>query len=557
MLKYLLFILFTWLLMFAAFSGLGRTLARLLKILPAPKSAPHIYPWLGICLSIAALSLYQLALPITALPSAILLGTGLISFLRRPTLQWPDLKAPRTRLKAAIMAAFALTIAFIALQPPYCYDTGLYHLNSIRWLNEHPIIPGLGNLHHRLGFNQLFFTLIAALNFHPFLNHIAFHCVNSFLFVLLGISLMARQSSLAFALLMGMFFIPMPLYWIASTSPDVASTLLQLVAFYYIAKIFTTRPTPQVTTSYISYSAIIAATSTVIKLSNAAYTLALAATAWQMARSQKIKLISFKRVGAFILALVVIWLVRGYVTTGYPLFPTTFGKLNTSWTVPEEVAQSATAKIKCFARLRSYELDSPLLQDWKWFAPWLANIAYDIEGNFEGLASIAFSLGGLILLPIALWRTPKRSKPLLILWFGTLAALIFWFLTAPDIRFANGMFITFFITGLLLLKVGYVDLTLPPRARMPLRALVLLCYILLSGFYLQEGLFFLDKVLILPKMPMNKLVTNEGLQILTPVYEDQPWDSDLPATPEFNPRLRLLGKDIGSGFIVQQDSQNP
>lgn len=92
---------------------------------------------------------------------------------------------------------------------------------------------------------------------------------------------------------------------------------------------------------------------------------------------------------------------------------------------------------------------------------------------------------------------------------------------------------------------------------MPLRALVLLAYILLSGFYLQEGLFFLDKVLILPKMPMNKLVTNEGLQILTPVYEDQPWDSDLPATPEFNPRLRLLGKDIGSGFSVQQDSQNP
>lgn len=41
------------------------------------------------------------------------------------------------------------------------YDTGLYHAQSIRWVEEYGIVPGLGNLHSRLAYNSAAFCLSA------------------------------------------------------------------------------------------------------------------------------------------------------------------------------------------------------------------------------------------------------------------------------------------------------------------------------------------------------------------------------------------------------------
>ena len=41
------------------------------------------------------------------------------------------------------------------------YDTSLYHAQSIRWIEEYGVIPGLGNLHSRLAYNSASFCLSA------------------------------------------------------------------------------------------------------------------------------------------------------------------------------------------------------------------------------------------------------------------------------------------------------------------------------------------------------------------------------------------------------------
>ena len=61
----------------------------------------------------------------------------------------------------------AIWLASRAMLTPGNYDSGLYHLNAIRWTNEYPLVPGLGNLHGRLAFNSSFFTYVAALNLDP------------------------------------------------------------------------------------------------------------------------------------------------------------------------------------------------------------------------------------------------------------------------------------------------------------------------------------------------------------------------------------------------------
>jgi hypothetical protein len=49
----------------------------------------------------------------------------------------------------------------IAFQAPENYDTGLYHIQSIKWIEEYGVTPGLANLHGRFGFNSNLFTIIA------------------------------------------------------------------------------------------------------------------------------------------------------------------------------------------------------------------------------------------------------------------------------------------------------------------------------------------------------------------------------------------------------------
>jgi len=47
------------------------------------------------------------------------------------------------------------------LGPPEIYDTGLYHLQAIKWIEEYAVVPGLANLHGRFGFNPNIFTFYA------------------------------------------------------------------------------------------------------------------------------------------------------------------------------------------------------------------------------------------------------------------------------------------------------------------------------------------------------------------------------------------------------------
>ena len=59
-------------------------------------------------------------------------------------------------------------------------------------------------------------------------------------------------------------------------------------------------------------------------------------------------------------------------------------------------------------------------------------------------------------------------------------------------------------------------------------------------------------MIVLNKLPMKTFETNSGLKILVPVQGKQPWDSDLPATPEPEKGLSLIDSTIDSGFYIKE-----
>ena len=64
-------------------------------------------------------------------------------------------------LKLAGMAALAVAMAYGTSRGIMHVDTGLYHAQAIRWIEEYGVVPGLGNLHSRFAYNSSALSLCA------------------------------------------------------------------------------------------------------------------------------------------------------------------------------------------------------------------------------------------------------------------------------------------------------------------------------------------------------------------------------------------------------------
>jgi hypothetical protein len=143
--------------------------------------------WIGLALLVTGLQVVNLFHGINLFVVRSICCLGLFSFwLFRARLDvsfWPRLKAWH---KLLVILAI-LWVADRALAGPYVYDSRLYHFNSVRWANEQPLPPGLGNLYGRLAFNQSYFLFVGFVNLlpkrgdgHNFANSLPFRLVWAF-----------------------------------------------------------------------------------------------------------------------------------------------------------------------------------------------------------------------------------------------------------------------------------------------------------------------------------------------------------------------------------------
>src|SRR5467141_1934940 len=138
--------------------------------------------WMGLAFSVAALEIWSLVLPITPSIALFLFGVGILGLgLSRSKLRASLLAAwQNSRWLLLLGLAFALLLAFRSCGPFDYYDTGLYGAPAVRWIQTYPAVPGLANLHGRLGFNSSVFLCIAALGQGPW-KDLGFHLFTGFL----------------------------------------------------------------------------------------------------------------------------------------------------------------------------------------------------------------------------------------------------------------------------------------------------------------------------------------------------------------------------------------
>ena len=528
--------------------------------------------WIGLALLVTGLQIVNLFCGINLFVVRSICCLGLFSFwLFRTRLDvsfWLGVKAWHK-------LAFLLAILWIAdrgLGFPSVYDSGVYHFNSVRWANEQPLPPGLGNLHGRLAFNQSYFLFVSFVNLLPERSE-GHNFANSLLLVFAMITILEkghlardRARRVVLLLLGPLLFFFLLLFnhtdepRISSPSAEAAILSLQF-AMFAMALAACDRKSQEVKerqTVEVIGLLLVSGLAVTFKLSSLLFSAGVslfAVVIYILNREPepRLRIISFPILA--VVALGSTWLIRSVIASGYLIYPIVATACPVSWKVPPDLVKNEAAGIWGFAR----EPDDnwpDVLAGKSWILPWLHRVAKRPDFilplcllGFSGLLFVILFIAS----PKAAANGLRKSGHFLALCSICIASLCFWFLTAPDPRFLGAIFA---FLPLCLLGIGLelmednLGFSLTVAG-----AIVLLGF----GIYLALtanglGLLVLKRQRTIgSRVPVPQLVqkaTDFGLRVWVPVAGDQTGDAPLPATPYFRRDLRLRGQDLASGFCI-------
>lgn len=536
--------------------------------------------WLGWAFALLLLQVLHLFTPLSAYAILPVFFTGIVlcGFEFLPAARRFSQKESRPKPEkvvrlvcGGVLILAALWISARSLLPPTNYDSGLYHLTCIRWVNAYPIVPGLGNLHNRFAFNQSFFVYAAALNGYPFWGQ-GRSLANSFLAlltlatVLYALFPVLQKPSLLkenhpFRYAAALFVLPLLIYQIittdgiASPTPDFASILLEITLFVVLAEGIAAwkRGERQLEHSAMLL-AVLAASAITVKLSNFVFAAIVlmfcAGWAWQTRKQNRFAL---RRLGLVVGVILLVWGYRGFLLSGAPLYPSTLGYVATDWAMPRSEVIEESYWVYCWAKMPNTHWRH-VLGNWNWLRPWFQRISHEATIVIPFGLSLVCSVLAVITLA---WKKRRTKQPFRFLDAGlmlpALLAVLGWFFTAPDPRYAHVLFWLLLLSSALWL-LSVVQMQSTPQAYARILGVV---FLLVNFYFLQSlgrHLSMLKTVSTsgwhpAPSVPLRTERTASGLTVYTPILSDQCWDSPLPCTPYYSPNLRLRTPDnMASGF---------
>lgn len=457
--------------------------------------------------------------PLTPLDQLFILGGGVVLAVIYRT----DIIGSKQQLFIVLVVFF---FALSHRQSSTNYDTGLYHLQSLRWITEYQIVPGLGGLHGRLAFNSMIFPIAGIVD------RAGVGWISNFLVIFFALTSMlmrfwvaASRSTrsriefwfLLFAILViseNSFFVR-DLHWVLNSD----SIIVVLILYWTAAALrLATSAHPATDISLIVLSGVLATT---VKLSVAPLLLPAVVLAW--IHRKDIEATSVWRVSTVAGIAFMVWMLRSFTLSGcavYPVASTCIFEL--PWAQLESYVRGEAMSIRSWAR-KPWDYDfARVLKDMAWLPSWIGAVRQDpaiiLLLVFAPLGSVA-----------GLLRRKVDERPwrgLHIIASGLIVCLIFWFWSAPDPRFGRG-----FIVAFALLGASVVFSLLPDRPQFSryVPALVLAGLFLVSfrGLRLQASDYFYT----IPKVTAYEVKGLGGRQLFVPKGSDQCWDHKLPCTP--------------------------
>ncbi len=560
---------FLWFILSFAFWGTGKLLANNF----GPASMREDYPetsyfFLGLSLTGLLSGICWLILPVDYRFAAVLSGIGLgYGLACLPAFPDINFKKPFFLL---ISCLFLLALLMKSSGPTAFYDCGLYYVQTMRWVQHFPVIPGLAHVHIRFGNASLWHIFSAAYDipgiwkgsFDSLGELMLFWFLSFHAWQVFSQAGFERYLSLGLMLAGALFTIPL----LGSPSPDLACGILGMHTLWQFRKflrLWNPEKPNQLNTRGLTLfvqSCFLAG----IKLSALPFLLIAAVVCFLVLREGW-----YRQVGKLLflgLAAGGGMVIRSYYLSGWLFFPIFQGPVQPDWSIPQKEVTEYLNGVKGFARHipTSKELASGFSYEKtaaQHFSEWFPVWASDRSIN-DWIFIIGGTLGWLFLFLYAGNKVRKRFSsqwPLIFFTWLSGMMLLFWFTNAPDPRFgiaAIGSGFSYLIASLFI----RLEKILPSAISMAMRPGLLL----LAAFviYQYRDLRSFRAFAIVPasyhRPQLQDYRLEDGTTAFTPSLRqssyyldgDMCWDAPLPCTLNEKPNLRLRGKSLKDGFSL-------
>lgn len=323
------------------------------------------------------------------------------------------------------------------------YDTGLYHAQSIRWIEEYGVVKGLGNLHCRLAYNSASFAL-SALYSMAFLGGQSYHCAAGFLALILAVTCLDvlqifKRKSLKpsdFARVMGIYYLLIIFDEMISPASDY---FMVLTAFYIVIRWMDLLEAKEKSVFPYAMLCVLGVFLLTVKLSAALIILLVIKPAGMLIRGKRWKEIMFFCFLGILTAAP--FLIRNVLLSGWLVYPFTgIDLFSVDWKIPQGIAAYDAKEIQVWGRGYSdvTKYDMPVSE---WMPAWFQGLS----GMDKLLVLAAMGAVAVFLLRffLMLWQQyakksyhPDDSAKDRLLLEGVISfCFLFWLFTSPLIRY--------------------------------------------------------------------------------------------------------------------------
>lgn len=340
-----------------------------------------------------------------------------------------------TKGKGLLVVLFTLLFAFGTSRGYLHFDSGLYHAQAIRWIEEYGVVPGLANLHCRLAYNSSAFVLTALYSL-KFLMGQSMHTVAGFMALVLCmkglnvVQVFRRKKVLVSDFVKVAMLFYLSIIYTEMVSP--ASDYFAMLFLFYIvlAWIELEEKKEKNITPYGMLCVLLAVTVT-IKLSAAVMLLLVLKPAMVLLKEKQ-----YKQIGIYLLLGIIAvfpYLARNVILSGWLVYPfAAIDLFSFDWKIPIGEVKYDSEEIKVYAKGMTDVLlkDTPMTQ---WLPQWFRGLK-GLEKVWVLSSVGSIFLGGII----SIWdlRKKKRERYGLLFLEGVLMiGYLFWQIGTPLVRY--------------------------------------------------------------------------------------------------------------------------
>jgi hypothetical protein len=250
-----------------------------------------------------------------------------------------------------------------------------------------------------------------------------------------------------------------------------------------------------------------------------------------------------------------LYIYSGILTSGYPSYPTQIFSFQwLDWAVPIKNSETEINGIYSWAR-NPGEATDIVLKDWAWITPWADRLPI----LFKIIILTSFLL---FLLDILIqWKYKLIRNN--ILYIPIFCSAVFWFFSAPDIRFLYPLPLLLIALSTHNIEVNlnfYHKIFSQKIFKIQYIELIFILIIFLIGLKVVgvRDLLFTNAATN-PSVQLEIHVSQYGVRIYKPIATEQCWDSPIPCSPVIPKGLACRGLSIQpvgcdiNGYYIRQD----